>query len=393
MNSRVNSDGIFAKVWRFLGSFALAITILLLLLALTYAGTVAQIDASIHDVQTKYFDSYIVVVDLPFGIPLPIPGANLLLSVLFVNLIVGGMIRMRRDWKHAGIFIIHVGIAFLLTGNIVEFLYAEKGYMPLGEGEDGDVYYSYTSWEIAVLETTEGGKERAHIIPDSQFKGLGPNDSVSVSGSDLPFTLVLSGFVPNCEPAIASEGPVLRAKPVDPEEASRNEAGISVSAIVPAGARYETILWGRSGSPPWVFKADGRNWGVVLRKRQFLLPYRIELRKVVGDMHPGTGMASKYASDITRYEGNTVHDVHISMNEPMRESGYIFYQSGFQPASRMTGGRAISTFSVSRNPTDRVPLYACVVIAIGLLWHFLVKLYGYSRTEIRRRERATDAAS
>jgi hypothetical protein len=78
----------------------------------------------------------------------------------------------------------------------------------------------------------------------------------------------------------------------------------------------------------------------------------------------------------------------------MREQGYIFYQSGFQPASRMTGGRDISTFSVSRNPTDRVPLYACWVIAAGLLIHFLVKLYGYIQAEATRRERAVaDAAS
>ncbi|MHC4953630.1 MAG: cytochrome c biogenesis protein ResB [Planctomycetota bacterium] len=385
--------GFFEKVWRFLGSFALAIAILLLLLALTYAGTMAQRYASIHDVQTKYFNSYLVVIELPLGIPFPVPGANLLMSLLFINLIVGGMIRLRRDWRRAGIFIIHLGIALMLTGNLVEFLFAEKGYMPLGEGESGDQYYSYTEWEIAVLESTGEGKERVHIVPGEQFEDLGPADSVSVSGSNLPFTLILTGFVPNCEPAIGPEGPVLRSLPLDPEEGSRNIAGISAAAVDSGGMRRETILWGRGGSAPWVFKTGGKDWGVVLRKRQFQLPFRVELRKAEGDNHPGTGMASRYASDVTRYEGNTVHDVHISMNEPMRHSGYIFYQSGFQPPSRMTGGRAISTFSVSRNPTDRVPLYACIVIAIGLLWHFLVKLYGYTMAEVRRREKVANAAS
>jgi hypothetical protein len=381
------------KIWRFLGSYALAITILLLLLALTYAGTIAQIDSSIHDVQSKYFNSYWVSIKLPLGIPMIVPGANLLLSLLFVNLIVGGMIRLRRDWSRAGIFIIHVGIAFMLTGNLGEFLYAEKGYMPLMEGEDSDHYYSYTEWELAILESTPGGKEKVHVIPGDQFSKLGPTDSLSVAGAELPFTLALSDFVANCEPAISSEGPVLRAKPLDPEEASRNIAGITAAMIDPAGARRETILWGRAGSPPWVFTSGGKRFGVQLRKRRFLLPYRVELRKVVGEMYPGTGMASRYASDVTRYQGSSAHDVHISMNEPMRQSGYIFYQSGFQEASRMTGGRRISTFSVSRNPTDRVPLYACIVIAIGLLWHFLVKLYGYTLAEARRRERVSDAKS
>lgn len=384
---------ILRSIWRVLGSFGLAVAILILLLALTYAGTIAQIHSSIHDVQSKYFDSYFVKIDLPGGIPFPVPGANMLLSLLFVNLIVGGMIRLRRDWKHAGIFIIHVGIAFMLTGNLIEFLYAEKGYMPLGEGDSNDSYYSYTKWEVAVLESTESGKERAYIIPDEQFGNLGTNDSLSVDSKDLPFSMTLSGFVPNCVPAIGAEGPILHAKPPNPEEASRNEAGLTVAVIDSAGARREAVLWGRRGSAPWVFNTGGRTFGVVLRKRQYLLPYRVELRKVEGDMHPGTGMAAKYASDITRYEGSTAHDVHISMNNPMRQDGYIFYQSGFQPASRMTGGVAVSTFSVSRNPTDQVPLYACIVIAIGLLIHFLVKLYGYVQAESIRRERAAADAS
>ena len=385
---------ILQKTWRFLGSFGLAVAILVLLLALTYAGTLAQVHSSIHDVQTKYFDSYFLIIDLPGGIPFPVPGANLLLSVLFVNLIIGGMIRMRRDWKRAGIFIIHVGIAFMLVGNLIEFLYAEKGYMPLREGDSNDSYYSYTKWEVAVLESTESGKERAYVIPDEQFSELDTNDSLTVEAKGLPFSIILSGFVPNCVPAIGAEGPILHAKPPHPDEAAYNEAGISIAVVDATGSRRESILWGRRGSPPWVFKTGGRTFGVVLRKREYLLPYRVELRKVEGNMHPGTGMAARYASDITRYEGSTAHDVHISMNNPMREGGYIFYQSGYQPASRMTGGVAISTFSVSRNPTDQVPLYACIVIAIGLLIHFLVKLAGYIQAEQLRRERATaDAAS
>ena len=124
MNTKAKPMGNFERIWRFFGSFGLAVAILILLLALTYAGTIAQIDSSIHDVQKKYFDSYIVKIDLPLGIPFVVPGANLLLSLLFVNLIVGGMIRMRRDWKRAGILIIHFGIAFMLTGNLIEFLHA-----------------------------------------------------------------------------------------------------------------------------------------------------------------------------------------------------------------------------------------------------------------------------
>lgn len=383
------------KVWRFLGSYALAVCILVLLLTLTYAGTMAQKDASIHDVQEKYFNSYVVFIKLPLGIPMVVPGANLLLSVLFLNLLVGGLIRLRRDWSRAGILVIHVGIACLLLGNLIEFLYADKGYLQLVEGESNDHYVSYTDWEIAVLEAAEDGRsENAYVIPGNRFDGLGPKESASFTSPKLPFTLVLSGFLPNCVPSVGQEGPVFKPVSLDAEEASRNIAGITAVVIDDKSRTHrETILWGRPGSPPWVFTADGRRWGVVLRKKRFPMPYVVQLRDVQADNHPGTSMASRYASDVVRYEGKIAEDVHISMNDPMREGGYIFYQSGYVEASPQTGNREISIFSVSRNPSDRVPLYACIVIAIGLLWHFLAKLEGYIRAERVRRERILDAQS
>jgi hypothetical protein len=383
---------LLSVVGRVLGSYLLAVVVLILLLILTYAGTLAQVDASIHDVQRRYFDSYVVVVELPPGIPFVVPGANLLLSLLFVNLLVGGMVRLRRDRRHIGIFVIHLGIAWLLLGSLVEYLFAEKGFLPLAEGESSDRYFSYTEWEVAVLESLDDGRERSYIIPQSRFQTLGPSESTSFHAEGLPFTVRLSGFVPNCEPDFTARGPVLRALPSNSEQASRNVAGLA-AAIERSGptSTQESLLWGRPGSPPWVFSLDGRDFGLVLRKRQFPLPYRVELRTVEAEHHPGTDMASRYASDVTRYEGKTAHDVHISMNSPMRQQGFTFYQSGFQAASAMTGGQNVSTFSVSRNPTDRVPLYACILIAIGLVLHFLTKLLSHVRAEAARRERSADA--
>jgi hypothetical protein len=62
------------------------------------------------------------------------------------------------------------------------------------------------------------------------------------------------------------------------------------------------------------------------------------------------------------------------MNEPLRHRGYTFYQSGWGPEGSEEGTPRWSTFSVVRNPADRVPLIGCVVIAAGLLFHFGRKL-------------------
>ena len=71
------------KLIQFFGSYALSITILILLLFLPFFGTLEQADHSLYEVQTKYFDSLFFKPDL---LPIYVPGAYLLISVLFVNM-------------------------------------------------------------------------------------------------------------------------------------------------------------------------------------------------------------------------------------------------------------------------------------------------------------------
>ena len=82
-----------------LGSYTLAVTLLLLLLVLTAVGTFAQAHMSLYDVQRRYFDSLVAVIDVgPISIPLP--GGALTIALLSLNLIVGGVIRLRRGSSH-----------------------------------------------------------------------------------------------------------------------------------------------------------------------------------------------------------------------------------------------------------------------------------------------------
>jgi len=73
------------------------------------------------------------------------------------------------------------------------------------------------------------------------------------------------------------------------------------------------------------------------------------------------------------------------MNEPFRHRGYTFYQSGWGPPNAAPGTPLFSTFSVVRNPSDRVPLIACLVIAAGMLLHFGRKLVLHVRSQARGR--------
>ena len=73
----------------------------------------------------------------------------------------------------------------------------------------------------------------------------------------------------------------------------------------------------------------------------------------------------------------------IRMNEPLRAGGHILFQSGYGPPFAGPGERMYTTFSVVRNPSDQWPLASCVVIALGLLVQFAVKLFRYVRAEAR----------
>ena len=59
------------------------------------------------------------------------------------------------------------------------------------------------------------------------------------------------------------------------------------------------------------------------------------------------------------------------MNEPLRHEGYTLYQSSW---GKTKTGAVYSDFSVVRNPSDRIPRYACYVIGAGLLVHFGMKI-------------------
>ncbi len=373
---------IFPGIVKILSSYTLACVIFLLLFVLTFFGTLEQAHSSLQDVRTKYFDKPFFLTE--YGIPLP--GASLLLGILFVNLVVGGMVRMRRTWSRVGIFLIHIGIAFLLLSGLVEGLTSKKGFMTVFEGETGNEFLSHYDWDVSILEELPGGRERAYTIPFESLPAIGRTATLRADG--LPFEVHLSGFLRNCQPSPAQrgsdsvEGFVLRELP-PAMEAEQNLPGITAT-LVTKDLRREALLWGFQRAP-YVATIDGRRWAVALHQRRWPLPYSVTLRRFTHEEHPGTTMPSFFASDITRVENNVAQDVHISMNDPMRHRGFIFFQSGWGPQNAAPGAPLFSTFSVVENPADQGPLVAVIIIAIGLLIQMIRKLLMYIDAEERRR--------
>jgi hypothetical protein len=61
-------------------------------------------------------------------IAIPLPGAALVMAVLFVNLMLGGILRMRKEARPRwGMLVTHVGILLLIVAGLREDAFAEDG--------------------------------------------------------------------------------------------------------------------------------------------------------------------------------------------------------------------------------------------------------------------------
>ena len=378
------------RIIDFFASYGFAVIILTLLTILTLFGTLEQANSSLFDVQNKYFNSFFLVHHIgPVGIPLP--GVYLLSVLLFINLVCGAIIRAPKEWKRPGMLIAHVGILYMLLAGFVTYHYSTSGQMTLYPDQRSNEYASYYEWEITISELKNGLYGKTWVIPGESFTDMKPEDTREFHQSDLPFDLMLEGYASNCMPQPASgdagvEGFELIARA--PEmEAGQNVAGAYAMVISKTDKKAidSGILWGFSQAP-WIVSVEGTDYAIELRHRTWELPFTITLNEFIRDLHARTSMASNFESVVTMSTpGGAARNVNIRMNEPLRDSGYTLFQSGWGPQNAGPDTKLFSTFAVVNNPADQWPLYSCIVIAVGLLIHFLQKLFSYLRAENRRR--------
>ena len=380
---------IFNLLVRLLSSLGLSAILLILLGLLTWLGTLEQVEHGLFDVQKKYFESFFLVHDSGL-VPIPLPGANLVLCILGLNLLVGGMLRLRLGKATAGVFIVHVGIALLLLSGVVKMYFSQDGAVTLFEGEANDHFTSYYKYELVISEDAGDGMLRQTVVPQEDFQAAAEG-TVTLTSSELPFTLELTNLIRNCQPM--PKGPMfdvevpvvddvfLKELPKE-KEAERNISGMYVAALA-GGVRQEGILYGFQRAP-WTFRVGERRFAIGFRKERYAMPFTIRLKKFTKEDHARMSMASSFSSDVIVTEDGSSRDVHIRMNEPLRDEGLVVYQASWGPSNARPGDPLFSTLAVVRNPADQYPLYSCIVIGVGLVLHFGRKLIRYIKIEAKK---------
>ncbi|MEQ1891560.1 MAG: cytochrome c biogenesis protein ResB [Planctomycetota bacterium] len=381
------------KILDALGSFWLVCALLLNLALLTFFGTLYQVEGGLYEAQKLYFESWYVVQRSP--VPLILPGGLFSMGLLAISLLVGGLWRIRKTWRTAGVIVIHVGMAMMLAAAFVKQYHSEDGYLALAEpvkdsrgnvivpGEESDDFTSFHRLEVAIWDAAQKTEVQELLIPHEQIIDLTEGRARTFTHPSLPFELELSGFVengrampkgPNWQAAGPTvEGYALLAMERDKDN-ERNIQGLTARFRDPAGKQTEALLSILERYPA-SFEAGGKTWAVSLRRQRFQMPFTIRLEDFRKEDHPGLTMARAFESDIIKVQDGREEKKLIQMNDPLRSGGLVLFQSSFGEDDT---GRPFSQFSVVRNPSDHWPTISWYVIVLGMLIAFAPRLWRFA---------------
>jgi len=395
------SKSIGGKIFDVLSGFGLATITLLLLGLLTWFATLEQIDNGLYPTLNKYFHwkSIFLLPEIKGKmVPLPLPGGYWVGALLLVNLILGGVIRIRKGWSHVGNLISHFGIILMLIGGGVAHHFSERGNMAVGEGESSNAAEDYFEYVVEVSEIKDGEAESVTVIRGNQINDLKDGRTRIFQLPEFPFDLEIGGYLINCQPVsvyerapdrqqLQADGYYLMEKPEE-VTAESNTAGCYVRVVERDGKKSPPAIVAGASFHPFSVRLDDRVFTVDMRKRLWPMPFTVQLDKFTADFHPGTARPAKFVSEITRIEKGSEANVTIQMNEPMRYEGLTFFQASYGPPGAGPGEKMYSVFEIVHNPADRWPEYSLYIVSLGMLITFLQRLGSHLAATSRKKRNA-----
>jgi hypothetical protein len=385
------------RFYRFFTSFKLATVVLVFMTVVTLLGTLGQVEHGLHAAKQKYFHSWFFVEKIG-GVPLLFPGGLLLMIVLFLNMTLGAIVKVKKRWKGFGLLVSHIGMLMLLAGGFVTWAFSTDGYMALYPGMTSNRVESYREWQLEIVPLSKDGKaEKAWIYPAALLETMRPDEQRIVQAGSLPFDVVINGYSKNATP-IPTSAPMaanVTGKEIDGFKLSPQKASKEAEQNLPGcfvefrprdgGQPVEAMLWAgsykfdpREKPMPYSFTIGDQLYGALLVKKSWTVPFSVKLDEFIFERHPGVMTARNYESRVTRLEeGSPGKALEIKMNEPMRHGGYTFFQESFGPSGSQPGDEMFSQFAVANNPADQWPLWSLVVTGTGLGIHFVIMLISF----------------
>lgn len=314
--------------------------------------------------------------------------------------------------KRAGVVLLHAGIGLMMFYDVLVGVNHIESQMTIIEGESSSFSRDIREVEFAVIDRTGQDEDIVTVVKQSMIDESGEK----VNDPKLPFDLEvvrfflnsdvrgLRGFGPNEEVpenfATKGVGTSVVASNVDNVKGTDSGGGVDMSSLYikltsKDGKDLGTYLtssifdltdneFGKSQT----VEVDGRSYDIGLRFVRYYYDFKVALNDVQKNDYKGTSKVKDYSSYITVNdpENDLEFDYRIWMNNPMRFAGKTFYQSNY---GVVEGGKEFTTFQVVDNVGWMTPYVSCMIVWVGMMYHFGLTLLRY----LGRRARGISVAN
>ena len=377
--------------WQLLKSALLSMSIMISCLfgviILIFLGTIEQASTGIFVAQEKFFRCWFVYWGSS-SIPV-FPGGYFFSTLLLISLVFTLLFRFSYSKKTIGILFIHIGLIFLIIGEIITGLIAEESQMVLRKGISQN--YSESLRDVELVFSDLSQKEYDQIVSFPQ-KLIKINKSYLVPHTNLK--LIVKEAYPNAE--LKQVDPIKKiSKPSNktqinrgigksilvaplPEVKKDNESNVFTAFIElqdKNNRSFGSWLVSNAIPNPQLFKINNKVYSLQIRKKRSYFPFTFQLFEFIHEIYPGTNIPKEFCSKINLYNEKTEFDrsVSISMNQPLYYNKKTFYQASFGEND------SLSILHVVKNPTKQIPYYSSAIIGVGLLIQFFSSFSIFAR--------------
>lgn len=365
--SKENSKSGLMKAADFLAKPEIFFYTAIWLIVLLVYGTIEQKYIGLYLAQQEYFSSWIV-----WGV---LPGGRLAMTIVFVNLFFKLIFNSPVRWNRVGTLITHGGMLLLLVGGFFTAYFSNEGSMTIPEGETTSYYQDFHNLEFAVIDKSPADYDAVTVFNQEYIK-----EGAVISDVDFPFTITVEGYHRNIdiirrEPQVTdgfhgfAQRFEFKAAELD-TTFERNMAGMVLNIEGLDEGQNGTYMVFQFMDVPQTVSAGGKDYVIELRNKRYQLPFAIELLDFKTKDHPGTNTPSHYSSLVNVVSGGIKREVLISMNEPLRNFDYTFYQYSFFQSPDEEG----TQLQVVQNAGRNYPYIASCIMAFGLLVHLVIQV-------------------
>lgn len=124
----------------------------------------------------------------------------------------------------------------------------------------------------------------------------------------------------------------------------------------------------------------GKKVIIEVTKESLTLPFEVALSQFKMDKDPGTDNPASYESFVKLFDDGKMTNHHVFMNNPLKHSGYTFYQASY---SQDSGGNYHSTLAVNVDQGRELKYLGSLMLVLGGIWHYNLNK--------RKKEKGADA--